>query len=149
MSDLQAARRGFRKVSPSLWISLTPSFLSIAWLLSESRFCSRPCRTVGAGKQIKTRVIWVEQPHKYSTRLDIAGKKQEMIDIFQLDRPYRKCHMNEKGRTKSKIILWLEVSLFLESVSDIGTFYLNLMTELSFFRFVRMFSWDLWHGCVW
>lgn len=44
--------------------------------------------------------------------LDIAGKKQEMIDIFQLDRPYRKCHMNEIGRTKSKIILWLDVSLF-------------------------------------
>lgn len=53
MSDLQAAKRGFRKVRPSLWISLTPSFLSVAWLLSDRCFCSRHCRTVGAVKQMK------------------------------------------------------------------------------------------------
>lgn len=51
LSYLQGANRGLRKASPSLWMSLMPSFLSVDCLLSKSCFFCRHCSTVAAGQQ--------------------------------------------------------------------------------------------------
>jgi len=72
MSDLQAAKRGFRKVRPSLWISLTPSFRTMASLLSDRCFCSRHCRTVGTGKHPTHR-------HNYQNSIHTAMVKVNFI----------------------------------------------------------------------
>lgn len=93
MSDLQAAKRGFRKVRPSLWISFTPSFLNMAWLLSDRCFCSRQCRIVGAGKQIRTSILSVVinnitntliSTYKKRHILEVSGQRLRKICISQV-----------------------------------------------------------------
>lgn len=72
---LQGANRGLRKASPSLWMSLMPSFLSVDCLLSKSCFFCRHCSTVAAGQQkydvIKTLKWWLQR-HFYSLRRGTA-----------------------------------------------------------------------------